>query len=225
MQFTVETNNLNYCTNVCLQLEIQETGGANPITLVPAPLIIDFIQIYSGQVLIETVYGDACWLSNAWLTQEEWTRLAAVSNASTSFGTGAATSANGSAQYFINIPCHLSQCEIFLPAVKPDYLFKVNFRRSTEWTVAGTGVASIGANTNLIFSCTDITPHEYKKQEDKYAKNPHTFRYVQQIIQSYSSQNLAASSNYSLKLDSIIGAFSHFMGMVRSSTSGVAAKK
>lgn len=220
LQYTVPTDNLNYCTNVVLQMQINNVDGTNAITIVPAALMIDNIQIYSGQSLVETVYGDATWLSYAWLTNEQWTLQASAANASSTFSAGPAIPANGSITVFVNIPCHLSQCEIFLPAVQPDYLFKINFRSSTMWTITNVGTTTPTLSvSNLIFSCTDISPRVYNEQMAKYQKNPHTFRYVQQVIQPY-TQALAASTSYTLPLNSVVGAFSHFMAMVRSSTTG-----
>ena len=218
LEFRFSAAPLDDVDDLRLKLVVTNSDASNSVTLLPAPLLIDRVQIFGqgGAVQLGTDYpGEMLYLQKAiFTTQEQWNAEAQLINASTTHGAGTAIAASGTQNLYINIPGFWAQCNIFWPAVEQDFILKVKFRSGAFLVTAGTGTPVL-SSASLLFEVNQLS----NRMRDDKARDLKNGRFKSRITyiipQSYSNQTVTASQKLSLKLDGVNGIIDYLVAVIR----------
>jgi hypothetical protein len=161
LDFNLQSPSITYAQSIDLMFTITNTNGSTACTLVDAPFLFQFIEVYSGDQLLETVYPEH--IQAAWrgYSTEKLTKMAAAQNWSatdlrTAVGGDGTLAASGVATYIMNIPCCYTRCPIPISLMKGSLRFRIYLATGT--TIFMTG--SVHSNTTEI-SVSDMQLYIY----------------------------------------------------------------
>lgn len=148
-------------SGILLEFDISNTTGAD-CTLVPSPLLFRDITLYAngGSLLVQTIPGDHLFTDLAFLSLEALASIATALNTTVNLGNGIVHANNVTRTYAVPIySSFLTQCNIFLPAIKNGLMFRPNLLPGSDTVVAGTAPTISNLRLHVIGSSFPTQHH------------------------------------------------------------------
>lgn len=206
----MEKGTIDLLTHAYLQFDLtNSTGGAS--TIAPLQLAIERIEIYAGNgnQLLTTIYGQELWLTNAFLSRDEWEQSASLFGSTTAYSTAGIAIADGASTVLYCPLIHmLPSVMLHMAGLDSELIVRVVMQTSTYTILAGSNITC--NSINLIMKGYS-EPEDVKQKRLSVYRNsiPYIVPYVnfQRMNQTIT---LAASSTYSIVLSGFkgqVGAF------------------
>lgn len=210
--------------HINLVLTVRESGGANSVSLVPAPLMINRIEFYSnsGSYLMQTIYGESLYLSA--ISLPEFVVMANAASGNYNYpglGPTAALAAGATAAYTVNLNgafCEQMKGGLFLSGLTGGIICRVWTNGAT--VTGGTGTLSV-VGAALINEYRKLTPDDISYLGQLYRENTLHFPIVDHTIQSF-TQPFNANTTYNLTLSAINGDVTMLLVLFKTGNSGTA---
>lgn len=208
-----------------LRFRLAEVGGANSVTVIPGPYLIDRLEVWadggSGD-LIQTLYGDNLMFNLSYLNTEQLTGIGKNALLTTAFAVDstATIAASGAIDVYVElIGLFTEQVHPFMFNKNGDILFRFYMRSGV--VSSGTGTLNL-TEMELSFQHEDLPDHDKQfhimEYENKIFRN--TFLDVIPVSGTYS---MAANVETKVSLENVVGKVAYLAFCVRSSVSATSA--
>lgn len=197
-----------------LEIKVSESGGTNSVTLVPAPLMIDRVELVFNGETIQTIYGDCLQFNTAVLHNAQLASVAAIGGYNTSYqATGTVIAANGSTTYFVPLFGNLfaQMRGLYLPNLRDvNILLRVYGRNSIT---AGTGSLRCD-NIFLHGKCHHLSPASEAAELAKDRDQVINYNFVN-VVRFENPYTFAAGNATTVQLNQFDGDCAQLIGGLR----------
>ena len=220
LDFRVERGIIDLLTHCYLQFEVANNTGASA-TIAPIQLCIDRIEIFSGNgsKLLTTIHGQELFLSNAFLSRNEFEQLdelLGLTNTGNYATTGDAIADGATKVYYLPILNMFPSSKLCLSALNSELLIRV-YSQSASKTVLTGAVPSINNVALLLKGFHEIPEMKQARQAVYNSQLPLVIPYANWQRMSV-NLSLAVNTEYSIVLsgclDLLALSFSH-LGQVQ----------
>ncbi len=188
-----------------LRQDLFNNGGAT-IFPVAAPLLVDYVQIYVNEKMIEKREGEIMWKDNIEMTtKQEETRYSSMGgwDPDTRQPNVAITAGSTASTFFRILSC--------LDCIKPKGITQHRWRIRVFWK--STGVYASGPTTGLQLAYTELRPIGFRYTKDRveavtnqYRTENIDFRFVTTVLQSITTTNaITGGQKFTQQLNAING--------------------
>ena len=213
-------------TGMRLNLQANESGGANSVTMNPPNFWINRIELVanggSGSV-IQTIYGEQIWCNyGIYMDHEDFLIMAPYAGLTSAYApslsgnSSLVLSASGYQNYIINLWSFFNVVRPVLQAMNQDIQLKIYYRSIVS---AGSGTLNLGSNAlNLVLEHNDLSDMDLQLNKQLYFENVLKYTYLDCINVSQ-TLTLTKSIANKINLQSLKCKVAFMLVMVRSSVS------
>lgn len=225
VNFRIPAGSVDFVHSAALIMNITNNTGNN-LKLVPAPLLIDYIEILAnnGGLSVQRIYGDTIFLDYNHLTSEDLQKVARTANMSTSWGGGSTINTGTSVTYIVPFHSLFDTCEPFLAGCDSDWVVKVymwgGLSKIVEETQSNaTEAPPTMTSMQLLLHCRELPPAMRERRIAEYKnKNVEAFTHkFMRIVNQHFQQVFNASTKYTFTLNAANSVTSHAVVLLRSS--------
>jgi hypothetical protein len=187
-----------------LQVTLTETGGANSVTPVSAPLLVSYIQILgeNSGVELQRLFGQSMWADLGLYTNEDIQTISSKINMGTNFQPLAAIAASGTATYTIlPITNFFPYVKLYTQPLNSYITIRVWWNGNSVFSGSGT----LALSSSTLFAKYLDLPDKDKEQMRAYYMNNRIGFPVFTTINYNTSQTFTASNTYTLPMQSFNG--------------------
>jgi hypothetical protein len=200
-----------------LSISVQETGGAQPVTLTKLAHSIKQLEVrfHNGTKDGPVVSDQELFFNTMFLPQEKWSSIAALQNTTGAWGAPTAIAASGSKQYYMPLlGTWFDHVEPHIGSFVDDIIVRITFRPSIS---AGTGVLAIAPNgLELHFEQDHPTLDDQRRIRSLHQDNGFHHNYFD-VLRVNGSQTFTAGTSLNLELKGITGKVPFMIITLRSS--------
>lgn len=216
VDINIPRRSLQIADKATLRFTITNNTGA-ATTLVNAFQLIDYVQVSSnnGQNILSQIDGDYLYLLTSLYDSTEWAKVSRLCNTTAQWGAPVAIANGATVKYYVPLVGSLfNQAKLNIENVEGDIVFRI-FLRPFSQTNAAAGTAPLLQDLSLIINQVNLDISDSMRKKSLYNNNVVQLRYLDSLPQKFSSQTLAASSQYEYQLNSLTGMISHMYIVVR----------
>lgn len=181
-------------------------NDANPCTIVPSPLLLNYWQIYggNGNNLLFQQYGNELWLEIASFSNTlEWNIMQYLVGSNATYSTAGITLAAGaSTNIYIPLASVFMSARLFLEGLNDNMLLRFTFNPSAQNLVSGVTPTVTGMQL-LLRGCYETKAVKSIKYK-QYHTMPLDFPYMG-VQRSQYTTSISANSSYKIQLQGING--------------------
>lgn len=202
-----------------LRIRLTESGGSNPVTIVPIPYLFERIEFWadngSGD-MIQIEYGDTMfWKYNVY-SEEQGKRLMLNINSSNKWENGIAIPAGKSIDYYLEFPgSWIEIVKPFVGGMKGDILCRLYTRNGI--IASGNGTVAL-SQLDLILEVEELDDEDNRHHMIEYEDKIFRYTYLD-VVNVSESKTCTASAETKFSLENLNGKCAFLMFCLRSSTS------
>lgn len=218
VDFRIEKGIMDVITHAYLQFDITNGTGAST-TIAPLQLAIDRIEVWggNGSTLLTTIQGQEAFLSNAFLSRDEWEQTSAYFASTDAYSTAGEALADGTSKVYIVPVIHLLPAiQLFMAGLDSEIIVRVVMQTSTYTILSGSNPTTNGVYLQLKGVAEPDDVRAKRLQVYRNPKSPLLLPYLNWTRMNQ-TLTLATSSEYSIILSGLKGFVAAIFFTIRAS--------